>query len=428
MTVAPPDVVLRSAHLLDGEVVDVSLAEGAITDVQPADPRPAAGDAVDLSGYLLLPAPAEPHAHLDKVLTADLLPNREGDLDGAVAAWYGYRQQATESEVLERARRAAMMFVQNGATAVRTHVDVGAATGSRLLEPLLALRAELRALLDLQVVAMVDVPVTGPDGAANRAELDVALELGADAVGGAPYRDPDPRACQRLLLEVASTAGVPVDLHTDETLDANVLTLASLPGQCADVGLAHQVVASHCVSLGMQPVEVSRTIAAALAGAQVAVVACPATNLYLQARAHQSRAPRGLTAVATLEAAGVLLAAGGDNIADPFYPLGRADPLDTAAMMVAAGHLTPDRAYAAVSTRARRAMGLVPAEVTPGAPAELLAIRASSLRAALADPLSDRIVFRRGQIVSSTRILRSGSNAAELRRQGRTSPARIQEA
>jgi len=36
------------------------------------------------AGYLLLPAPAEPHAHLDKALTADLVPNPAGDLMGAI--------------------------------------------------------------------------------------------------------------------------------------------------------------------------------------------------------------------------------------------------------------------------------------------------------------------------------------------------------
>lgn len=405
------DAVLRGAVLPDGNVVDVWLAGGRIARIEPSpNVSPGLGD-IDLAGCLLLPAPAEPHAHFDKVLTAELLSNDAGDLDGAVRSWYDYRQCVDEGELLDRARAAANMFVRNGATAVRTHVDVGSETGCRILEPLLALRTELRAVLDLQVVAMVDVPVTGSDGAANLGELEEALGLGADAVGGAPYRDPEPLACQRLLLEVAKSAGVSLDLHTDETLDRDVLTLAHLPGQRAEVALAHDVVASHCVSLGVQEPDVAAAIAADLAAAHISVVTCPATNLYLQARGDRSRQPRGLTALTALEGAGVTVAAGGDNLGDPFYPLGRADPLETAALMVVAGHMTPESAYAAVSTRARQAMGLPPADVSVGSPANLLAIRAASVRAALADPLTDRIVFHHGRPISSTRVARSGVGA-----------------
>jgi len=200
------DAVLRGAVLPDGNVVDVWLAGGRIARIEPSqNVSPGLGD-IDLAGCLLLPAPAEPHAHFDKVLTAELLSNDAGDLDGAMRSWYDYRQCVDEGELLDRARAAANMFVRNGATAVRTHVDVGSETGCRILEPLLALRTELRAVLDLQVVAMVDVPVTGSDGAANLGELEEALGLGADAVGGAPYRDPEPLACQRLGGKGSATA------------------------------------------------------------------------------------------------------------------------------------------------------------------------------------------------------------------------------
>ena len=43
--------------------------------------------ATDLAGMLLLPAMAEPHAHLDKALTAERVPNPTGDLAGAIDAW-----------------------------------------------------------------------------------------------------------------------------------------------------------------------------------------------------------------------------------------------------------------------------------------------------------------------------------------------------
>ena len=78
-----------------------------------------------------------------------------------------------------------------------------------------------------------------------------------------------------------------------------------------------------------------------MAAAGIAVVALPATNLYLQGREHQQAMPRGVTAVRALREAGVVVAAGADNLQDPFNPLGRACPFETAALMVLTAHLSP---------------------------------------------------------------------------------------
>jgi len=115
-----------------------------------------------------------------------------------------------------------------------------------------------------------------------------------------------------------------------------------------------------------------------------------------------SAPPRGLTAIRALLDAGVTVAGGADNLQDPFNTVGRADPLETAALLVMAGHLSAEAAYDAVSDAPRRALGLPPVRVTPGAPAELLAVRAPSVRAAVADAPADRLVFARGRLVART--------------------------
>jgi cytosine deaminase len=45
-------------------------------------------------------------------------------------------------------------------------------------------------------------------------------------------------------------------------------------------------------------------------------------------------------------------------------------------------------------------MGLPPVEIVPGAPADLLAVRAGSVREALATCTADRVVLREGRVVS----------------------------
>ncbi|MFC7758635.1 hypothetical protein ACFQY4_12070 [Catellatospora bangladeshensis] len=100
------------------------------------------------------------------------------------------------------------------------------------------------------------------------------------------------------------------------------------------------------------------------------------------------------------------MAAGGDNLQDPFNILGRGDPLETAALLVLAGHDDPATAYGAVSSQARQAMGLPAVAVAPGAPAELLAIRAGSVREALATATADRVVVHAGRVVARTAVHR----------------------
>jgi cytosine deaminase len=49
-------------------------------------------------------------------------------------------------------------------------------------------------------------------------------------------------------------------------------------------------------------------------------------------------------------------------------------------------------------------MGLPPVRVEPGAPAELLAVRAPSVRVAVADAPAARLVFAKGRLVARTTV------------------------
>ena len=155
----------------------------------------------------------------------------------------------------------------------------------------------------------------------------------------------------------------------------------------------------------MEPEEAEK-VAKEVAQAGIGVVALPLTNLYLQGRGHPSATPRGLTAVRVLLDAGVRLAAGGDNVRDPFNPVGRGDPLETAALLVAAGHLTPPEAVHAVTSGAREVLGLPEAGPYEGALADLLAVRGASLSEALGAASPDRVVIRAGRVVSRTTVVR----------------------
>ncbi len=63
--------------------------------------------------------------------------------------------------------------------------------------------------------------------------------------------------------------------------------------------------------------------------------------------------------------------------------------------MVMAGHDAPELAYERVSTKARQAIAM------PG-DGDVLAIRAASIREAVASASADRVVIRNGVIVSGS--------------------------
>lgn len=412
VAVSQPITAVRGARAANGSLVDVAIDGGRITAVVPADPASqdpqAAGTPVEIAGdgtvsaggLLLLPAFAEPHAHLDKTGTIDAIPNPAGDLASAIHAWLAARESITASSYHQRAASGARAAAIHGVTVLRTHVDTGAAVELVALEQLHELAGALRDVLHLQLVPSVGLPITGIAGADNRARLNAAMAIGATAIGGAPSLDPDPAAAVDWLAEQADHHGLPLDLHVDETLDPDVFVLPQIAEAARQLAVA--VTAGHCVSLAVQPPATQRAVAEALAIAGVTIVTLPLTNLYLQGRDDTVAPRRGLTAVRQLLDAGVVVAAGSDNVGDPFNPIGNGDPLATAALLVAAAHLTPAEALTAVTTAARQATLGVGHRIAAGEPADLVLVGAADVRAAIAAAPAERLVIAGGRLVALT--------------------------
>lgn len=397
-SVGPAAVLLCGARLTDGRTVDVRLGGGRIEAVGTVGSLSAYATRVDLSGYLLLPAPAEPHAHGDTVLSADV--------DGPVS----YDRQ----DVQRRATEAALLQLGHGATAVRSHVRIGDVPGLGALAAVLQARRALRGLAELSAVAMPRV-LTGAAGADGLAMLRDAVKMGAAVVGGCPDRDPDPTGYVEAVLEVASEHGCPVDLHTDGDDPARLARLAAMAG-----GLRPGVAIGPCGGLGRLPAEVASRAADQLAAAGVTVTCLPQGGC--------GGAERRATApVRLLRAAGVRVAAGSGALRDVSNPVGRGDPLEAAYLLASRHGLRPEEAYDAVSASARAVLGLPEVRVEAGFPAELLAVRGDRLAGALSLAYS-RIVVHRGRVVARTCAVREYCNtpavsALDLPRQGRTEPS-----
>ena len=374
---APRALLLQSPRLADGRVADILIADGAIAIVsreRTSQPLPA--ETLDLRDYLVLPSLVEPHAHLGMAAAS-------GPLGAGPAV---------------RAQAAVIRYLACGTTAVRVHVDVGDDAGLRSVQVLLEVRAALSGIMDIQIVAVTPSPVTGLAGADRRARLRYALAAGADLAGIAPLPGDEAGRSVEAVAVVAADAGAGLDLQVGETAAPG--TLPRLVA-VAEAGFGYPMTASHVVSLG-PTIRERRHAAHSLAEADIGVVTLPRSGMVAIGRGGAASASRDLTAVRDLAEAGVPVAAGGGS------RQGTADPLETACLLLMAARLTPAEALTAVTSAGRKIMRLCDVAIVPGAPADLVAVRADGLAGVLASGTADRIVLRGGRVVARTQM------AAEL--------------
>lgn len=383
----------------DGRVCDVAINGGVIAEIGPR--LDAHHDTVvDLTGHLLTVSFVEPHAHLDKAFLADRIHNPVGDLMGAIEGLDAVRDTITHSDTVDRATAAARLLSRNGVTHVRTHADTTLANGLLSVEALLETKQRCSSFIDIQVAMLLEWPLTGAASADRRLLAREAVSAGIDVIGGCPHLDDDPRGAVEYLLELALEHGLPLDLHADENLRPDSSDLEHLADMMLSSGVNHRVNASHCVSLSTRSSADINRIADKTAQCGISVTALPQTNLFLQARGMATQVPRGIAPVNILRAAGVTVAAGADNLQDPFNPMGRADPLEIASLLVTAAHVPVGDAFDMVTRDSHIVVRNAEPSVSVGERANLVAIPATTIRESLAMGPADRIVIRDGLVVT----------------------------
>jgi len=357
----PARYILDNVYRLgDRAPVSIGVAGGELTAVG-APPAAADVPRLDMGGRVVIPGLVDAHQHLDKTHLFPTVGNESGTLDEALAVVHLHYAACTVEEIMGRARRGLDLALAAGTTAIRSHADTGGPAALKGVEALLRLREAYRDRVRLQVVAMAKVL---PDGTLALAELVEAVRMGADGVGAAPWLLPrlnQTGAIDRLF-EIAARAGLPLDLHADESLDPADLTLPYIAGCARALGCGGSVMVGHCCSLAVLPDTEAARVIAAVADAGVNVVTLPAVNLFLQGRGDRQPVRRGITRVSELLAAGVNVSAASDNVRDPFYPFGDADLLRLAALTCSVAHLPgPEGMQAAltmVTDAPARAIGL----------------------------------------------------------------------
>jgi cytosine deaminase len=401
------DLIIRNANLPDGRTgMDIAIENGLIAEVVHGLEARAHRE-IEAAGRLVSPPFVDSHFHLDSTLTyGQPRVNASGTLLEGIEVWGELKSGLTVENIKSRALDLCHWAIARGTLAIRSHVDI---SDDRLLavEALLEVREEIKPYVDLQLVAFPqDGYLRCPGSAAN---LERALDLGVDVVGGIPHFErtmADGSASIAALCELAAERGLRVDMHCDESDDPQSRHIETLAFQTQRLGLQGRVTGSHLTSMhSMDNYYVSKLIPL-MAEARVHVVANPLINITLQGRHDTYPKRRGMTRVKELMAAGINVAFGQDALLDPWYSFGSHDMLEVAHMGLHVAQMTGQaqmlRIFEAVTYNAARVMGLDGYGLEPGCRADLVILQAKDPHEALRLKPARLYVIRRGKIIAET--------------------------
>src|SRR5215471_12713975 len=208
------DLIVRNVRLPDRLTegpLDIGVADGKIVTITRG--LAAATETYDAGGCLACAGLIETHIHLDKSRIIDrCLPEAGRDISPMrqVAAM---KSGFTVEDVRQRAERTLVECILNGATRMRTQVEVDPAICMRGFDAVHSLIADYQWAIDIEICVFPQDGLTNYPGTDEL--LVEALKRGAKVIGGAPRYDTDPAGQIRRIFELAREYDVDIDLHLD---------------------------------------------------------------------------------------------------------------------------------------------------------------------------------------------------------------------
>ncbi len=378
---------------------DLIISDGRIEAVAQAGSAPDDLPGPDLGRSMVWPCFADMHTHIDKGHIWDRTPNPTGDFDGALNAVRADREASWSAQDVETRMDFSLRCAHaHGTRLLRTHLDSLAPQHRISFEVFDDMRARWKGRVDLQAACLFPLDWTA-DEAYFRDLVAVTAQYGG-LLGGVTFPGPDCVQQLDALFHAASENGLDIDLHVDETQDADVLTLLEVANAAIRNGFEGAVTVGHCCSLSRQADDTAMRVIDRVAEAGLSVVSLPMCNMYLQDR-HDGRTPksRGVTLFHELTAAGVPVAVASDNTRDPFYAYGDLDMVEVfreAVRIIHLDHPLEDAARAVTSTPADILKRNDVGRIVAGSTADLVIFNARSWSEFLSRPQADRIVMRNG--------------------------------
>jgi cytosine/creatinine deaminase len=394
------DLIVRNALVADHPSeapLDIGVESGRIVALGPG--LAAEGPSYDAQGRLVCAGLVETHIHLDKSRIIDRCgpePGRQPEVVPRVAA---VKRDFTVEDVHARARQTLQGCILNGATRMRTHVEVDPGVGLRGFEGVKQLAEEYRWAIDIELCVFPQEGLTNNPGTDEL--LVAALKQGAGVIGAAPNYDADSAGQIRRVFELAREFDVDIDMHLDSGNSPEKMDIHLVCRLTQEYGLGGRVAVGHMCKMSTMPPADFAILARRLADAGVAVTVLPATDLFMMGRDQDFAVRRGVVDANLLVEAGVNCSISTNNILNPFTPFGDCSLLRMANLHANVLQVSrPERiaeCFAMVSSRSARLLNLKDYGIGVGNPADLVVIDAKSPLQAVAEIRQPLAVFKRGR-------------------------------
>ena len=388
---------LRVAGRPPAEPVDVGVADGKIVAIELG--LTGAAETYDAGGRLACAGLVETHIHLDKSRIIDRCPPEAGRKINPMRQVAAMKPGFTVEDVRLRAERTLVDCILNGATRMRTQLEVDPAIGMRGFDAVQSLIADYSWAIDIEICVFPQDGLTNYPGTDEL--LVEGLERGARAIGGAPRYDTDPDGQIRRIFNLACEYDVDIDIHLDvgNTPEAmNIDLVCELTEQYRRGG---RVVVGHMAKLSTMPPHQVAILARRLADVGVAVTVLPATDLYLMGRDQDHNVRRGVADANFLVEHGVNCSLSTNNVLNPATPYGDCSLIRMANLhanvLQIAGPMQLRECFAMLTERSAGLLNLPDYGLAVGNPADIVVIDATTPEQTIAEIRQPLAVYKRGR-------------------------------
>jgi cytosine deaminase len=400
------ELIIRQAQLRGqpGQRQDIGVQAGRIAAISPKIDGSAKVE-IDAAGGLVSESYVNPHLHLCKVYTLEMMDEdalkdyHASDMGKAMTAIElaaRVKEKYAESWIIKNVRRAMVDAARYGCTHIRAFADVDSKARLEGIKALIRAREEFKGIIELQVVAFAQDGMVREPGAKDL--MHQAMALGADVAGGIPwieYTDADIQQHVGEIFDLAVEFNKDVSMLVDDAGDPGLRSLELMALETIKRGWYGRSLAHHARAMALYPTPYFEKVAALLRKAQMGVVTDPHTGP-LHARVRE------------LLSEGNLVCLGQDDISDAYYPYGRNNMPEVAFL---ASHLLWFTAaadievlYDMITRRAALAMGLKNFELKVGAEANLVVQEQKSVLEVLRYHEAPRCVISHGKLVDQARV------------------------
>jgi cytosine deaminase len=400
------DILIKRARLRGRpeSLLDIGIAEGRIVSLE----ENLIGDtaaSIDSEGNLVTESFVNPHLHLCKVYTREMMDDEAltdyhaegmGKAMTTIELAARIKEKYDEAWIIRNVRKAVAQAAIYGNTHIRALADVDGKARLEGVKALIRAREEFKGIVEIQVCAFAQ------DGWVREPGVDKlmrqAMELGSDVVAGIPwieYTETDVRQHIKEIFDLAQEFNKDVSMLVDDAGDPGLRSLEAMAVEAIRRGWQGRALAHHARAMALYPQPYFQKIAALLKQAKMAVVSDPHTGP-LHAR------------VKELLAEGVTVCLGQDDVSDAYYPFGRNNMLEVAFLAAHLLWMTTNREletlYDMITLNAAQAMNVKDHQLKVGANANLVVLNAPNVLEAMREHTAPRFVISDGKMVDRAKM------------------------